>query len=47
MAGTCRLCVYFRANVHPGKDKPHHCAALDQPLSEEDAGKCCDEQKIL
>ncbi len=46
MAGICKLCVYFRANVHPGKEKPHHCAALDQALSEEQAEKVCEEQKV-
>jgi len=46
MAGICKLCVYFRANVHPGKGKPHHCAALDQALSEEQAEKVCEEQKV-
>ncbi len=46
MAGICKLCVYFRANVHPGKGNPHHCAALDQALSEEQAEKVCEEQKV-
>lgn len=46
MAGICKLCVYFRANVHPGKENPHHCAALDQALSEEQAEKVCEEQKV-
>lgn len=47
MAGICRLCVYFRANVHPTNEKPHHCAATDQALDEEKAAKMCDDQKVV
>ncbi|MFQ5837052.1 MAG: hypothetical protein ACE5HG_04270 [Candidatus Bathyarchaeia archaeon] len=45
MAGICQTCVYFRGNVHLGKDKPHHCAALDEPLSLAEAAEECPDHK--
>lgn len=32
----CLTCKFFRANVHPGKPKPHHCAYVDKPLGNAD-----------
>lgn len=43
MAGVCRTCGFFVADVHPGEQKPHHCAFQDVPLSEEEAGMECEE----
>lgn len=43
MAGICRTCVYFKENVHPEEEKPHHCAFQDAPLSEDQANSNCDE----
>jgi hypothetical protein len=43
MAGICNSCVYFRKNMHPGEEKPHHCAYQNVPLSEEEANQNCDE----
>lgn len=34
-ARMCVTCEYFRAYAHPGSGKPHHCALVDLPLSDE------------
>lgn len=43
MAGICRTCGFFQANVHAGEEKPNHCTLQDVPLSEEEAGMECEE----
>jgi DNA-binding MarR family transcriptional regulator len=43
--GVCRTCRYFRANVRPSTRTPHHCALLDEPLSESDSHAICAEQE--
>lgn len=30
----CVTCRFFRPNVHPGRDKPHHCAFVDAPFGD-------------
>ncbi len=39
--GICRTCRHFRADAHPATSRPHHCALLDVPLGEFDAGAIC------
>ena len=39
--GVCRTCRHFRAGAHAGAARPHHCALLDVPLGEADAGAIC------
>lgn len=39
--GVCRTCRHFRAEAHAGTARPHHCALLDVPLGEADAGAIC------
>lgn len=39
--GICRTCRHFRAKAHAGTVRPHHCALLDAPLGEADAGATC------
>jgi DNA-binding MarR family transcriptional regulator len=34
-ARMCPTCVHFRPGVHPGSERPHHCALVDLPLSAE------------
>lgn len=43
--GVCRSCRHFRANLHPSARAPHHCALLDQALSEADSRAICAEQE--
>lgn len=43
--GICRTCRHFRAHVRPSTDTPHHCALLDEPLSEGDSQSICAEQE--
>ncbi len=43
--GVCRTCRHFRANVRPSARTPHHCALLDEPLSEGDSSAICAEQE--
>jgi DNA-binding MarR family transcriptional regulator len=42
--GVCISCRYFRANQRSGPT-PHHCALLDQPLSDADSEAICVEQE--
>ena len=41
--GACQTCRHFRRD-HRGGRQPHHCALLDEPLSEGDAALICAEQ---
>ncbi len=41
----CARCRHFRRNVRPGADQPHHCALLDEPLSDHDSQSICVEQE--
>jgi DNA-binding MarR family transcriptional regulator len=43
--GACLTCRHFRANVRPRSGSPHHCALLDEPLSEADSRAICVEQE--
>ncbi len=43
--GLCQSCRHFRPNVRPMTATPHHCALLDQPLSEDDSRAICAEQE--
>lgn len=33
LARMCVSCTHFRANAHPGRKAPHHCAFIDAPLA--------------
>lgn len=44
--GVCRTCRHFRANMRPSARTPHHCALLDEPLSEGDSRAICAEQEM-
>lgn len=41
--GVCHTCRHFRAHVRKGA-APHHCALLDEKLSDPDAALICVEQ---
>ncbi|NWG72402.1 MAG: MarR family transcriptional regulator [Parvularculaceae bacterium] len=41
--GACRTCRHFRRDHHSGA-APHHCALLDEALSETDQALICAEQ---
>lgn len=43
--GVCRTCRHFRADLRPSTRAPHHCALLDEPLSEGDSRAICAEQE--
>lgn len=43
MAGICNTCKYFRADVHAGEGKPHHCDFQNTALSEKDSRQSCNE----
>lgn len=45
--GVCRTCRHFRANLRPSTRTPHHCALLDEPLSEGDSRAICVEQEAI
>lgn len=34
-ARMCVTCDHFRPHAHPGRARPHHCALVDMPLSDE------------
>lgn len=43
--GACASCRHFRARIRPSPHAPHHCALLDEPLSEADSRAICVEQE--
>jgi DNA-binding MarR family transcriptional regulator len=43
--GACFSCRHFRAYVRPLSRTPHHCALLNEPLSELDSRSVCVEQE--
>lgn len=43
MGGICNSCKYFKANVHLGEDKPHHCGFQNVALNETESRQNCDE----
>ncbi len=43
--GICRTCRHFRRNDVAGRAAPHHCAMLDEPLSDADSGAICQEHE--
>jgi DNA-binding MarR family transcriptional regulator len=42
--GICHTCRHFRKGVRASAASPHHCALLDEPLSEADSQEICVEQ---
>ena len=42
--GACYTCRHFCKGVGSGRNMPHHCALLDEPLSEADSRAICVEQ---
>jgi hypothetical protein len=45
--GACLTCRHFRGEVRPSSRTPHHCALLNEPLSESDSRAICVEQVPL
>lgn len=43
--GACYTCRHFQQGSGPGRSTPHHCALLDEPLSETDSRAICVEQE--
>jgi DNA-binding MarR family transcriptional regulator len=43
--GACFTCRHFRANANASSRTPHHCALLDEALSEADSAAICVEQE--
>ena len=43
--GACYTCRHFEKGGSPGRSTPHHCALLDEPLSEADSRAICVEQE--
>jgi DNA-binding MarR family transcriptional regulator len=43
--GLCAGCRHFCSNVRPSSRQPHHCALLEEPLSEADSSAICVEQE--
>lgn len=43
--GVCHTCRHFRRHARPGAASPHHCALLDEPLSDADSTDICQEQE--
>lgn len=42
--GACYTCRHFRQGGGSGRGTPHHCALLDEPLSEAESRAICVEQ---
>ena len=45
VARMCVTCRFFRRDVHPGADQPHHCGLLDVPLGATDLRIDCPEHE--
>lgn len=45
--GACYTCRHFRKGRGSGRSMPHHCALLDEPLSEADSRAICVEQQAV
>ncbi|MBU1211649.1 MAG: MarR family transcriptional regulator [Alphaproteobacteria bacterium] len=43
--GACYTCRHFRKGGGSGRSEPHHCALLDEQLSEADSRAICVEQE--
>lgn len=43
--GACYTCRHFRKGGGSGRSTPHHCALLDEPLSEAESRAICVEQE--
>ncbi|MBC8019813.1 MAG: MarR family transcriptional regulator [Methyloceanibacter sp.] len=43
--GACFSCRHFRADIRPSSRTPHHCALLNEPLSELENLSTCVEQE--
>ena len=43
--GACFTCRHFRRHANAAARTPHHCALLDEPLSEADSAAICVEQE--
>jgi DNA-binding MarR family transcriptional regulator len=47
VAKTCVSCSFFRPNVHPRTEQPHHCAYVDAPLGAVDLRVHCPEHELV
>lgn len=47
VARMCVTCKFFRPDVHPGSEAPHHCALLDTPLAGSDLRIDCPEHELV
>lgn len=45
--GACYTCRHFRKGGSAGRGAPHHCALLEEPLSEADSRAICVEQEAV
>jgi DNA-binding MarR family transcriptional regulator len=45
--GACYACRHFRKGGGSGRSAPHHCALLDEPLSDTDSRAICVEQEAV
>ena len=45
--GACYTCRHFREGDGSDRSTPHHCALLDEPLSEADSRAICVEQEAV
>lgn len=34
LSRMCLTCQFFRSETHPGTDRPHHCAFVDNPIGD-------------
>jgi DNA-binding MarR family transcriptional regulator len=47
VARMCVTCRFFRRDVHPGGDSPHHCGLLDVPLGGSNLRVDCPEHEAV
>jgi hypothetical protein len=45
VAKMCVTCRYFRPNVHPDPERPHHCAFVDAPFGDRSLRLDCPDQE--
>lgn len=45
VARICATCRFFRPHVHPGAERPHHCALVDLPMADSELRVDCAEHE--
>ncbi|MFI2380204.1 MarR family winged helix-turn-helix transcriptional regulator [Streptomyces sp. NPDC018964] len=45
LSRMCLTCQFFRPDTHPGSDRPHHCAFVDNPIGDAELRLDCPDHR--